>query len=211
MVNCLLFFLVGWLVSDKFLNNMPKLILLFSGKRKSGKDKITDLLFERVKEEAVLIKISAPIKSHFSKSQGLDYDQLMSTSSYKEQFRLEMIKWSEQVRQSDHGHFCRAAIEMTNADKKPIWIVSDMRRQTDLQWFRDNYEHITTVRVWSSEEQRTDRGWVFTSGIDDQETECDLDSVGEWDLIIENNGTLDDLQSDIERIVKIVKQAAGTT
>lgn len=67
----------------------------------------------RVKDEALLIKISAPIKSHFSKSQGLDFDELMGTGSYKEKFRLEMINWSEKIRKSDHGYFCRAAIEMT--------------------------------------------------------------------------------------------------
>ncbi|XP_046677848.1 phosphomevalonate kinase [Homalodisca vitripennis] len=189
---------------------MPNLILLFSGKRKSGKDTVTDLLFDSVKEEAVLIKVSAPIKSYFSKVKGLDYDQLMGTSSYKEQYRLEMIKWSEQVRKSDYGYFCRAAIEMTCAEKKPVWIVSDMRRRTDLQWFRDNYKHIITVRVCSSEGQRIKRGWVFTPGIDDQETECNLDSVQDWDIIIENNGSLDDLQPDIKRLTEIIRKAAAT-
>lgn len=50
------------------------------------------------------------------------------------------------------------------AKEKPVWIVSDIRRQTDLQWFKENYKTIQTVRVYSSEEERLKRGWVFTPG-----------------------------------------------
>ncbi|XP_054288218.1 phosphomevalonate kinase isoform X2 [Macrosteles quadrilineatus] len=187
---------------------VPKLILLFSGKRKSGKDTVTDILYERVKDVAVNIKLSAPIKSHFANSQGLDFDQLMGTGDYKEQYRLEMIKWSEDIRNSDNGYFCRAAVDMSGAMKKPVWIVTDMRRRTDLQWFRENYKNIVTVRVSSTEDERQKRGWVFTSGIDDQETECDLDTIKEWDVVIENNGTLCDLQPMIDQLVERINLAA---
>lgn len=72
------------------------------------------LTYFRVGDVAVNIKISAPIKSHFAQSRGLDYEQLMGTGNYKEQFRQDMVEWSERVRRSDHGYFCRAALSMTN-------------------------------------------------------------------------------------------------
>lgn len=68
----------------------------------------------RVGDVAVNIKISAPIKSHFAQSRGLDYEQLMGMGSYKEQFRQEMVEWSERVRNSNHGYFCKAALSMNN-------------------------------------------------------------------------------------------------
>ena len=33
------------------------------------------------------------------------------TGSYKEQHRLSMIKWSEEIRNADYTFFCKAAIE----------------------------------------------------------------------------------------------------
>lgn len=60
----------------------------------------------------MVIKISAPIKSHFAKSGGLDLQKLMGECEYKETYRKEMIKWGEDVRSKDYGYFCRAAVEL---------------------------------------------------------------------------------------------------
>jgi len=51
------------------------------------------------------------------------------------------------------------------AHQKPIWIVSDTRRQTDLKWFKENYgTAVKTVRVLADDDVRRQRGWVFTPG-----------------------------------------------
>jgi len=38
-----------------------KIVLLFSGKRKSGKDHITDLLASRLGEQAKILRLARPI------------------------------------------------------------------------------------------------------------------------------------------------------
>ena len=38
-------------------------------------------------------------------------------------------------RNKDHGYFCRAAIKHYAAHERPIWIVSDCRRPTDIAFF----------------------------------------------------------------------------
>lgn len=48
---------------------------------------------------------------------------------------------------------------------------------------------------------------MYFSGIDDQETECDLDCIKEWDITITNNGSIDDLNPTIDSIVHTIKQA----
>lgn len=40
----------------------------------------------------------------------------MSADEYKEKYRLEMIEWSEAVRNQDPGCFCRKAVEMYNGE-----------------------------------------------------------------------------------------------
>lgn len=66
------------------------------------------------KENVVVLKISAPIKLHFTNTKGLDYQTLLGSENYKEQYRKEMILWGEQERKKDYGIFCRTAIEMFN-------------------------------------------------------------------------------------------------
>jgi phosphomevalonate kinase len=149
-----------------------------------------------------LIKISAPIKSHWAEKHGLNFGELMSAGEYKEAHRQDMIKWSEQIRQKDYGYFCQAAVEMFIAHKKPVWIVSDTRRQTDLKWFKENYgTAVKTVRVLADDDVRRRRGWVFTPGVDDADTECALDEVTEWDWRIVNNGSESELEDEMQNIL----------
>ncbi|KYN23251.1 Phosphomevalonate kinase, partial [Trachymyrmex cornetzi] len=184
----------------KIVNNStkPERILLFSGKRKSGKDYITDILYNRIgAQRSTIIRLSGPIKTHWSKSLGLDINQLLGHGEYKEKHRLEMVKWGEDIRRKDYGYFCRAAIDMYNAWDKPVWIISDIRRKTDIKWFTENFEDACrTVRIVCSQEIRQKRGWVYTPGIDDSETECDLDDINNWDIVLENN------DSNIEAILQ---------
>jgi phosphomevalonate kinase len=43
--------------------------------------------------------------------------------------------------------------------------VSDARRKTDLQWFRENFgSAVKTVRVVADDDVRKERGWQFTTG-----------------------------------------------
>ncbi|OXU29745.1 hypothetical protein TSAR_012330 [Trichomalopsis sarcophagae] len=189
--------------NSEFSKN-PEKILIFSGKRKSGKDFITDELFARLgKEKSVIIKLSGPIKSHWAKIKNLDAKQLFGDGEYKEAYRLEMTKWGEDTRNKDYGYFCRAAILMYNANDKPIWIISDARRKTDLKWFKEHYaDKCKNIRISSSEEVRKNRGWKFCRGIDDSETECDLDDVTDWDLEINNNE--DDIELILHKIIDIL-------
>ncbi|XP_076761544.1 phosphomevalonate kinase [Xylocopa sonorina] len=189
---------------NKMKSSKPQVILLFSGKRKSGKDYITNILQERIGfDTSIIIRLSGPIKSHWSKSVGLDINQLMGDGEYKENYRLEMAKWGESVRKKDHGYFCRAALDMYNAYSKSIWIVSDVRRKTDIEWFVDNFgETCKTIRIESDELVRKKRGWIYVPGIDDAETECDLDDVGTWDLKVTNNS--ENIEFILEEISKLI-------
>jgi phosphomevalonate kinase len=78
----------------------PNLILIFSGKRKSGKDFICQKLrnhFQRDKFpnlKLTLITLSSPLKEIYAKEHNLDYERLLDSSDYKEKYRLEMIKYN---------------------------------------------------------------------------------------------------------------------
>jgi len=138
--------------------NNPKLVLLFSGKRKSGKDFVTDLLKEKLGEKSVILRLSGPLKECYAKDHGLDFEKMLSASDYKEKYRLDMINWSTKIRIEDYTYFCRAAEEKYESCKFPIWIVSDCRRETDFKYFLEKYKsRVTTVRITATEEARQKR------------------------------------------------------
>ena len=121
-----------------------------------------------------------------SQEHNLDFDRLLDASDYKERYRADMIRWGEERRQQDSSFFCRLATQVPGADN-PVWVISDSRRLTDLHYFRSHYQQTIAVRVHSDDAERLKRGFVFTPGVDDAESECGLDSVADWDLCLTNN------------------------
>jgi len=223
----------------------PRLVILLSGKRKSGKDFVAEALIRHFSSllsdpttssssppssssAATLIRLSAPLKRRFADERGLDFHKLLDSSEYKEKYRREMIVWGEERRRADPGFFCRAAIEDAFADGRKsaiagqttssrndsfhtsiisstasssslaasgVWIISDARRLTDLKFFRNHFSRVlVTIRVCASEACRRRRGWNWTSGVDDAESECGLDEIDNWDFVLLNNDDVDDNQ-----------------
>lgn len=179
----------------------PAVVLLFSGKRKSGKDYVVSKLSERVGEMCCeVLRLSAPLKKQYALEHNLDFDKLLDSSSYKERFRSAMISWGEAKRRKDPEFFCNLA---TKEAKRPVWIISDARRKTDLAYFSVRYNTIH-VRVTASEKTRELRGWNFVAGVDDAESECGLDNE-KFDIIVDNNGDTDILENSLKKLTEIVK------
>ncbi|KAI8480783.1 PREDICTED: phosphomevalonate kinase-like [Branchiostoma belcheri] len=186
---------------------VPCAVVIFSGKRKSGKDFVTDLLQRRVGEDnCELMRLSGPLKSQYAKEHDLNLQRLLDASEYKETYRLDMIRWGEERRNQDPGYFCRLATRCPGA-QKPVWIITDARRKTDIQYFREKYAtRAISVRVEAQEEVRRKRGWVFTSGVDDAESECDLDLGVTWDVVITNNGEHAELMEQLDKLVYTIRE-----
>lgn len=81
-------------------------------------------------------------------------------------------------------------------------VVSDIRRKTDIKFFQDNGFNIKTIRINADDEVRKARGWSFEHGVDDVQSECDLDDVEQWHLNIENDGT-QDVEAIVDQIVAL--------
>ncbi|KAK6179776.1 hypothetical protein SNE40_012060 [Patella caerulea] len=186
--------------------SQPLVVLVFSGKRKSGKDYVTDLLQKRFGEiNCSIMRLSAPLKSQYAKDHNLDYEKLLDASDYKEKYRKDMIRWGEEQRLQDPGYFCRLTTSGEDS-KKPVWIISDARRKPDIEYFKMNHSQVTrTIRVEAEDSIRIKRGFVFTEGVDDAESECGLDENINWDYIIDNNGDEEQLNKSLKPIIEYVE------
>lgn len=176
-------------------------------------------------DSAEIIRISEPIKSHWATEKGLDLNQLLSDGPYKEKYRKEMIIWSDQVRSTDPGYFCRAAINKSIFCKmkihingksfsistfffsgtKPVVIISDVRRKSDIKYFKDESFSIRAIRINVNDDVRRKRGWSFEDGVDNVQSECDLDDFNEWDLILKNDDSAD-VDLLLSKIVQLIPE-----
>uniref|UniRef100_A0A0N5BNT8 Phosphomevalonate kinase n=1 Tax=Strongyloides papillosus TaxID=174720 RepID=A0A0N5BNT8_STREA len=165
------------------------IIVCMSGKRKSGKDFTCILLAKLLTDREVSVEIrslSHPLKDEFAKNNNLDACELKSSSHYKEIYRRRMVKWGEDQRRIDPHTFCKKTME--NPIRSDVIIISDCRRKSDIEYFQETYTNsVVTVRMIAGEKSRIKRGYEFTSGIDDAETECGLDDWPRWDILVLNN------------------------
>ncbi|KAI1280387.1 Phosphomevalonate kinase [Halotydeus destructor] len=189
--------------------SFPRVVVVLSGKRKGGKDYVATILDEAFEEKA-FIRNAGPIKKMYTELKGYNYEESLTASSYKETFREDMVRWSEETRAKDPNIFLRKSIEENKAHEKPVWILTDARRVTDLDYF-DGQEFkdckVIRIRIVADEDVRKARGYVFTPGIDDKQTECGLDEYTKWDYVIENNTTSEELVTKLRPIIEICKQA----
>ncbi|CAF0904314.1 unnamed protein product [Adineta ricciae] len=182
-----------------------KKVILLSGKRKCGKDYIGEKLADKL--QAILLHLSEPLKLEFARLHQIDGKELLSSSSYKENYRKDMIKWGEEKRHADPSIFCRLAIEQKDeqCSTNPIWIVCDIRRYTDIEFFRKYFpKQLLLVRVEASIETRQNRGWVFTPNVDDSESECQLDENVRWSFIFSNNDS-DNFETQMTHLIQMIQ------
>ncbi|KFP83698.1 Phosphomevalonate kinase, partial [Acanthisitta chloris] len=146
-----------------------------------------------------------PLTPFSPQEHGLDFQRLLDASAYKEQFRQDMIRWGEEKRRADPGYFCRAAVQGV---AQPVWVVSDTRRLSDVEWFRDVYgDSVQTVRVVATEETRKRRNWVFVAGVDDAESECGLDQGVTFDWVITNDGDELALSEQLDMLLQSLQRS----
>lgn len=169
-------------------------IIVLSGKRKSGKDFVAENIVDRLKEEnCVIIRVASPIKKHFCNKYNMSYDEMITSSQYKEQRRQEMIKWGEMQRAKDKYVFCETITQEAVETRKPVWILSDARRPTDVEYFKEYSRtrncSFYSIRISADLDTRVKRGWKFTVGVDDVDSECALDDYQSWSHMFENSSS----------------------
>ncbi|XP_071970121.1 phosphomevalonate kinase [Engystomops pustulosus] len=114
-----------------------------------------------------------------------------------------MIRWGEEKRIQDPGFFCRLIVK---GIVQPLWIISDARRRSDVDWFLSAYGSVSqTVRVVASEETRKSRGWVYTPEVDDAESECGLDQGVTFDWILSNDGDRAVLEEQLHNLQAFIR------
>lgn len=78
-----------------------------------------------------------------------------------------------------------------------VQILSDVRYKVEREAPKKHNNEAFTIRVNATDETRKQRGWKFVPEIDLDASECELDNEPNFDLILDNDGTLEELRNKL--------------
>jgi len=169
-----------------------KQIVIISGKQFSGKDTIAAFL-KNVLENFRLAPLAEAIKLEFGEEKNLS---LREIERNKPLYRSDLIELGNKRRSQDQNYWINKVLEL---DENII--VPDVRLKHELEKFRKL--GAVTVRVDSDREERNLRGKLVR---EDDATETELDNIKNWDYIIKNNGTVPELQEQLQKVAESISE-----
>ena len=180
---------------------MPKYVLV-SGKRGCGKDTIGEGIQQQLKDRSTIMGFSYMNKYKFCQNENLDYDRLLHDYDYKCQYRDKLNVFTNDRFKRD-GDLTFVNDLMEYAQDKPedqVIVVPDFRFVHEAEFFekrKKDGDQVVMVRVSTDEDIRKERGWTYDSKVDESKYETGLDKYSNFDVVVYNNGTKEDLQKKV--------------
>lgn len=171
---------------------MAEKIIILSGKQYCGKDTVAKILLENL-TNFKRIGLGDAIKIEYSEKTGLSFSEIEKN---KHLYRQDLINLGNQRRSEDSDYWIKKVIKMDGNI-----IVPDVRVKRELEFFKE--ANAFTIRVEASRETRSSRGnLVGETDI----TEVDLDNVTDWNYVISNDSTYENLQAESIKLANVIKE-----
>ncbi len=171
---------------------MNKKIIVLSGKQFCGKDTVAKILLGEFKNFK-RIGLGDAIKIEFGEKNNLTFEEVETNKS---KFRAELQALGNAKRKLDSDYWIKKIIDMPDDI-----IVPDIRVQAEYDYF--NKAGAFKIRVNASSASRSKRG---TLSAENDITETALDNITDWDYIISNDGTYEDLLNNVKPLLKEIKK-----
>lgn len=170
---------------------MADKIIILSGKQYSGKDTVAKILLENL-TNFKRIGLGDAIKIEYSEQIGIPFEEIEKN---KHLYRQDLINLGNKRRSEDKDYWIKKVISMPGNI-----VVPDVRVKRELEFFKEADAY--TIRVDASRETRSSRGQLVG---ETDVTEVDLDEVKDWNYVIENNSTYENLQAESIKLAKEIK------
>lgn len=157
-----------------------------SGKQYSGKDLLTGLLMARLPEFRQ-IPLALAIKTAYAQRHGMTIEALEAD---KARHREGLIALGNEGRTQDPDCWLRQVLSQPGSI-----IISDIRLKREYDALRAQGAFL--IRLDADRSVRMQRG-MLTGETDPTETE--LDDIPEWDAVLVNNTTLDELRRQVDAL-----------
>ena len=170
---------------------MADKIIIFSGKQYSGKDTAAKIMLEQLTNYR-RCAMGDIIKLTYGKEKGLTYEEIEAN---KAQYRADLIALGNWGRAQDPDYWLKKILEQNGNI-----IVTDVRVPHEYEIFKN--AGAIAIRVEASRETRLSRGELVG---EDDITEVGLDNIENWDYIVDNNSTYENLHNQVMQIIEQLK------
>lgn len=171
---------------------MAQKIIIFSGKQYSGKDTVAKILLENLPDYK-RFAMGDVIKLEYGKQKGLTYEEIERNKPIYRQDLIDLGNWG---RAQDPDYWLKKIISQPGKI-----IVTDVRVPHEYEVFKE--AGAIAIRVEASRETRASRGELVG---ENDITEVGLDNINDWDFVIENDSSYEDLKTKALELVKEFKQ-----
>ena len=170
---------------------MAEKIIVLSGKQYSGKDTVAKILLENL-TNFKRIGLGDAIKLEYAEKTNIPFEEIEKN---KHLYRQDLINLGNKRRSEDKDYWIKKVISQPGNI-----IVPDVRVKRELEFFKA--ENAFTIRVEASRETRSQRGKLVG---ETDVTEVDLDDVKDWNYVISNNSTYENLQAESLKLANEIK------
>lgn len=170
---------------------MAEQIIILSGKQYSGKDTVAKIILQNL-TDFKRIGLGDAIKIEYSEKTGIPFEEIEKN---KHLYRQDLINLGNQRRSEDKDYWIKKVIQMPGNI-----VVPDVRVKRELEFFKEANAY--KIRVEASRETRSARGQLVG---ETDVTEIDLDDVKDWDFVITNDSTYENLQDESIELAKEIK------
>ncbi|MGL5059598.1 MAG: 2OG-Fe(II) oxygenase [Microcoleus sp.] len=175
--------------------------ILVSGKRASGKDYITDLIYDSLIAKGVSVYRTALgriNKRSYAASIGIDPMRLEKDRAFKESHRIAAIAHHTARNALDPEWCLKEVTSNAKQANAEVLLISDLRTLQDLHWFQQQPVEVLLLRITASDAARKSRGWDACPKKDSLHTETELDSFFNWTACWDNS----DMSAESDRLLQ---------
>ncbi len=166
---------------------MAERIIIFSGKQYSGKDTAAKILLEQLPNYK-RCAMGDIIKLTYGTQKGISYEEIEKNKS---KYRQDLINLGNWGREQSPDYWLNKIIE-----QKGNLVVTDVRVPHEYEVFKS--AGAKTIRIEATREVRSQRGTLIG---EDDITEVGLDNIKDWDFVIDNNSSYENLKKQVTEIV----------
>lgn len=163
-------------------------IIGISGKQYAGKDLLADLLLARL-PGFQKVPIAGAIKTAYANEHGLTLEALETN---KAEHRPGLIAKGDWGRAIDPDYWLKDVLNQPGEK-----IISDVRMKREYDLLREHGAFM--IRLEADRAVRDQRGMLVSEA---DKTETELDGIPEsgWEVVLTNNGSVADLESQLNRL-----------
>lgn len=189
--------LINKLIFYRRISYPQKLYIIVSGKRCSGKSQVANLIKKYVKSHTTYIQ-----KFHDIVVNDFCQDINIQPNEYNKKIHKKDTEIFIHKKLKNKGNSYYLHKIMDQLLENGITIIADNKLTTICDYFIEHHRQNTLlVKVNSPNSSRSMRGWISNDILDNNVIETDLDKYNKFDVEINNNGNLYNLDFQVKNLI----------